>query len=259
VTTALWEAGTLGCEVRSLPDGPGLLAYFPAGTTAEDLDARLAGIAHARVEAVAVPEVDWVARFRESFKGFGAGGFWISPVWEQAKPGPDLIRIDPGRAFGTGTHETTRLCLGALRSLAADRGLGLVLDVGTGTGLLAIAAMRLGATAALAVDNDPECTAAARSHAKLNATPIRVVRGDGAAAFRPAAFDVVVANITAPLLAARCEEIGSKLAPSGALVLSGLLAEDVPAIRSAYGRLGPSRVLADGEWAALVIHRADSA
>jgi len=258
VTTALWEAGTLGCEERSLPDGPALLAYFSAGTTAEDLGTRLAGIALARVEPVAVPEVDWVARFRESFKGFDAGGFRITPVWEEVPPGPDVIRIDPGRAFGTGTHETTRLCLGALRRLAADRALGLVLDVGTGTGLLAIAAMRLGASAAFAVDNDPECTAAARNHADLNAARIRVVRGDGAAAFRPAAFDVVVANITAPLLAARCEEIATRLAPSGVLVLSGLLAEDVRAITSAYGTLGPSRVLADGEWAALVFHRAGS-
>jgi ribosomal protein L11 methyltransferase len=256
-SAVLWEEGTAGVEVQSA-DGPcQLLAYFGDHVDARDIEAALAGMPGAEVEAVDVPAVDWVAHFREHFRGLAAPPFFIAPVWDV--PSGELSRVlvvDPGRAFGTGTHETTRLCLTALASLAGERGMGRLLDVGTGSGILAIAASRLGARLAVGVDVDAESIESASRHAALNRVSVRLVRGDGGAGFRPASFDTVVANISAPLLRERRAELQRLLAPSGTLVLSGLLAADVPDLRAAYSPCGASSTLEDGEWAALIVRRA---
>jgi ribosomal protein L11 methyltransferase len=250
-TCALWEAGTAGIEVRPLSGGRvELLAYFgddaptpppavlPAGATGEPAD---------------VAAVDWVRRFRETFRARKAGRFHVVPSWDApATPSPDLLVVDPGRAFGTGTHETTRLCLGALEDLAARRPLGRTLDLGAGTALLAVAARRLGAAPVVASDLDPEAVAASAAHARLNHARIGVVRADGGRGLRPASFDLVLANLMALLLVDRAAEIRSLLAPGGALVLSGLLVEDVPFVRQAFAPCGTPRERRDGEWAALV-------
>jgi ribosomal protein L11 methyltransferase len=136
----------------------------------------------------------------------------------------------------------------------ATRGpLGRVLDVGTGTGILAIAARRLGASSVFAVDLDPESVTSARRHAHLNGVTFRLLRGDGGQPFRSAAFDVVLANISAPLLIERCEEIGRLAKAGGTLVLAGLLVTDLPAVTEAYSRWGRGRETEDGEWASLTV------
>ena len=199
-----------------------------------------------------MPDVDWVARFREGFRAFAAGRFRIAPSWDAPPPGPDVLLVDPGRAFGTGTHETTRLCLSALEGLAGRRRLGRTLDLGSGTGLLAVAAARLGAGPVVASDLDPEATSASLTHARLNAARLAVVRADGGAAFRPAAFDLVLANLMAPLLIERAVEVQRLLAPGAALVLSGLLVADVGDVSAAYAASGTAVEMRDGEWSALV-------
>ena len=277
----MWEAGTSGIEVR--PAGAStleLLAYFPDTTDAETLRALLPA---AEIEPAEIPQVDWVARFREGFRAFRAGRFHVVPVWElpthdrccscgsvapppapdpsatappsalRRSPAPaDVLAVDPGRAFGTGTHETTRLCLTALEGLAARRPLGRTLDLGAGTGILAVAASRLGACPVVASDIDPEATAAARVHAGLNGTRLPIVRADGGRGFRPASFDLVLANLMALLLVDRSTEIRSLLAPGAALVLSGLLLADVELVHEAFASCGTPLQLRDGEWAALV-------
>lgn len=246
----LWERGTLGVEVR--PAEPGrieLLAYFDEGPDAAEVTRALPG---AVARAVAVPEVDWVARFREGFRSFDVGRFVVTPRWEAAGPSPDRLIVDPGRAFGTGTHETTRLCIVALEDLAARRPLGRTLDLGSGTGLLAVAAERLGAAPVVGSDLDPEATASSRLHAQLNGARLHVVRADGGSAFRARAFDLVLANLMALLLIDRAAEVQALLAPGAALVLSGLLLEDVSPVREAYASCGPAREHRLGEWAALV-------
>jgi ribosomal protein L11 methyltransferase len=201
-----------------------------------------------------VPEVDWVARFRESFRSFRAGRFVVSPPWDLPADtaSPDLLLVDPGRAFGTGTHETTRLCLGALEELARRRPLGRTLDLGSGTALLAVAAARLGAGFLCASDIDPEATSASRHHARLNGTRLAVVRADGGRGFRLGSFDLVLANLMALLLVDRSAEIRALVAPGGALVLSGLLLEDAAPVRDAFAGCGTPIERHDGEWAALV-------
>lgn len=249
-TAALWEAGTCGLEVRPRPDAQvELLAYFEAPADVETLARALPG---ARVEAVPVPEVDWVARFREGFRPFRIGRFTVSPRWDALPAAPDRLLVDPGRAFGTGTHETTRLCLEALQDLASRRSLGRTLDLGSGTALLAVAAQRLGAGPVLACDIDSEATAASALHARLNAARLHVVRADGGAAFRAGAFDLVLANLMALLLIDRAAEIRALLAPGGALVVSGLLLDDVAPVREAFAACGTPRERNLGEWAALV-------
>ena len=249
VTAELWERGTAGIEAR---EGV-LLAYFEerAGL-AEELRAALPGV---EVREVAVPVVDWVARFREGFRAFRAGGFEILPVWEssgsEARDG--VLLVDPGRAFGTGTHETTRLCLAAIESLAQRGPLGRALDVGTGTGLLALAAARRGAARVVGVDNDPEALASAARHAALNGVELALVQGDGARAFAPRSFDLILANLMAPLLLAQRDALRAVVRPGGWLVLSGLLVGDVPEVREAYAALGSPTVATDGEWAALMV------
>lgn len=250
----LWEAGTAGIEVSTAPGGlTALLAYFADEVDLTFLEDALEDVT---VDAVPVPEVDWVARFRETFRSFRVGRFAIAPPWDLPADDEGLIVVDPGRAFGTGTHESTRLCLGALEDLAADRDLGRVIDVGTGTGILGLAAVRLGARLVVASDTDPEATASAVHHAALNESPLLVVRGDGAEPFRPRAFDVVLANLTAPLLVAHAAPIAGLPRPSGALVLSGLLDSDLPEVQRAYAAYGPPEVRQDGEWAALVYRSA---
>jgi ribosomal protein L11 methyltransferase len=252
-TTALWEAGTTGIEVCSAPGSVALLAYFHQAPPDEALLSLPSG---ARVRPTEVPEADWVARFREGFRSFRVGSFHVSPPWEAREPGRHVLLVDPGRAFGTGTHETTRLCLLALEELARRGPLGRCLDLGSGTGLLAVAAARLGASRVLASDLDPEATSASVAHACLNGVALTVVRADGARGLRSSAFDLVLANLTAPLLVERAPEIASLVAPAGSLVLSGFLLEDEPAVASAYAALGPHEARADGEWAALVLREA---
>jgi ribosomal protein L11 methyltransferase len=290
---ALWDAGTAGIEVKPATGGRlQLLAYFPEEAPAPSRHVLPPG---ALVEATEVPDVDWVARFRHGFHAFRAGRFLIAPAWDvsaspaaavstptESSPGTteplpgagdrslphplpagsqvsaDTLIVDPGRAFGTGTHETTRLCLSALEGLAARRALGRTLDLGAGTGLLAVAAVRLGASFVCASDLDPEANLASRHHARLNGVHLAVVRADGGRGFQRGSFDLVLANLMALLLADRAAEIAALLAPGGALVLSGLLVEDVPFVRAAFEQrpatpaCGAPSVIARGEWAALV-------
>jgi ribosomal protein L11 methyltransferase len=255
---ALWEAGTAGAEVKPAPGGRlRLLAYFADSAAAPSLAVLPPG---ATVQPADVEDVDWVARFRENFHAFRAGRFLIAPAWEPAgdRPSPDTLIVDPGRAFGTGTHETTRLCLAALESLATRRPLGRVLDLGAGTGLLSVAAVRLGASLVCASDLDREANLASRHHGRLNHARLAVVQADGGRGFRSGSFDLVLANLMALLLVDRAAEIRTLLAPGGALVLSGLLAEDVPFVRAAFETEAPApecghpSVVVEAEWAALV-------
>jgi ribosomal protein L11 methyltransferase len=248
----IWEMKTLGTEERpALAGRQCLLAYFPLDVDLAPLVAWLQDQQGVLTET-AVPDVDWVARFRETFRGSEYAGFRIVPVWEQLEPTPGTLIVDPGRAFGTGTHETTRLCLDAIRRVSTARPVGRVLDLGAGTGLLALAALQCGASFALATDCDPEATASARLHAELNLPPLHVLLGDGGRPLQLQRFDLVLANIAAPLLLERADEIMSLVAPKGILALSGLLTCDVEEVTRAYFQCGRPEILRDGEWAALL-------
>lgn len=260
-TALLWEAGTLGIQVDVAGPDAVLLAYFARGAaSAESILVALDSLPVARIENTVVPEVDWAARFRESFRAFHAGSFHIVPAWEAAAgfgKGRRIV-VDPGQAFGTGTHESTRLSLAAVESICARRVPRRVLDVGTGSGILAIAARLLGAGVAVGIEIDADALPAARDHAALNDVRIHFVRGDGARAARAAAFDLVLANIAAPLLIERARELCAACRPGGDLVLAGILRADADGVVAAFAAMaeGGIDVRTDGEWAALVLRRA---
>ena len=249
--------GTSGTQTLP-PEGDRavVLAYFP---DEPGLEGRLReAVVGLGVEAAPaeIAAVDWVARVREGFGAFSAGGFRIVPAWEPAPArGPDdapALVVEPGLAFGTGSHESTRLCLSALAERAAAGPLGDVLDVGAGSGILSVAAAILGASRVIAVEIDEEALPVARRHAELNQAAVHFVRGDGARAVRPGRFDVVLANLSAPLLVQRAVELAGTTRADGGLILSGFLVEDLPALRAAYPTAGDRDVRVEGEWAALV-------
>jgi ribosomal protein L11 methyltransferase len=259
---ALWELGTLGLEEQPCPrtGRTTVLAYFPATS---GLGARLRGalrpVGGGAPRSVPVPEVDWLARFREGVQPLRAGPFRIVPAWAvPPRPGPLTLVVDPGRAFGTGSHESTRLCLRAVGRLARRGPLGDVLDVGTGSGLLAVAGCRLGARRVVGIDLDPDAVASARRHAALNGVDVHLVLGDLAEPMAPFSFDLVLANLTAETLRARLTSLACTCRPGGRLVLSGFLRSDVASLRACFGSAGRSRVSTEGEWAALEIARASA-
>jgi ribosomal protein L11 methyltransferase len=191
----------------------------------------LAGIAVPVHELRSVPDEDWVARSREQFGPIRVSAtLWIVPTW-RSPPEPDAINLvlDPGLAFGTGSHPTTRLCLQWLeRSIAGGE---TVLDYGCGSGILAIAALKLGARRAVGVDIDPDAVATARANARRND-----VAGEFLEDCAPLTFtaDVVIANILAnplkllaPILASRCRH-------GGQIALSGILPDEVGEVESCY-------------------------
>ena len=260
IVTRLWESGTAGLEERPCgPDGISFISYFDDGNAVAvaSLFADMPGVT---IEPTDIPDVDWMARFRENFRAFDVGTFLIAPAWnrpEHPPAGRRLLVVDPGRAFGTGTHESTALCLAALESVAATRALGRTLDVGTGSGILAVAAFALGATAAIASDIDPESLDSARTHARLNDSALLLVHGDGGRPFRRGTFDTVLANITAPLLIERAAELLALPRAGGRLILAGLLQSDRESVAAAYERAGAGAAASASrrEWASLVVEK----
>jgi ribosomal protein L11 methyltransferase len=188
-------------------------------------------------------EPGWDERWREFHRPVRVGPFWIGPPWETPATDAVPLVIDPGRAFGTGAHATTRLCVELLAELEPAS----LLDVGTGSGIVAIAAAKLGFSPVLGVDVDPAAVEAARTNAAVNTVAIDVREGD-ATTEALQAVDVVVANISLALVETLLPRVDART-----VVTSGYLESDEP-------RLGPyvrrARRVRDG-WAADLLERAE--
>ena len=212
-----------------------VVALLDAGTDVDELleaCARVAGLDGVPAYALEkVEEQNWVQLTQSQFEPIRVSGrLWIVPSWHTA-PDPDAIVLvlDPGMAFGTGSHPTTRLCLEWLERTVTP-GVS-VLDYGCGSGILAIAAARLGATDVLGVDIDPQAVTAARNNAERNGVDVRF--DDSAAEIR-GQFDLVVANILSNPLKALAPAICSHVRPGGRLALSGILAAQAEELIAAY-------------------------
>lgn len=173
-----------GFEEVERADGLELAAYTD-GAGEERLRA-----AFGAVEAVDVP-ADWEERWRRFHRGARVGSLWVGPPWEPVPAGAEAVLIDPGRAFGTGGHPTTRLCLDFLQTTPR----GSLLDLGCGSGVLAIAAAQLGYAPVVALDSDPAAVEAAELNARRNGVELEARLGDALTGPLPAT-DVTVANIT---------------------------------------------------------------
>ena len=208
-------------------------------------------------------EEDWATAWRKHFHVLHIGQrIVICPTWLEfsSTPGDVVVRLDPGMAFGTGLHPTTRMCLELLERFARP---GMhVLDLGTGTGILAIAAAKLGAAKVMALDIDPVAVGIARENFSLNGVQTRVIcKKDtisGADTVPTPAYDLIVANITAKTLSEVAPAIMPLLKPQGFIIASGLLGQQCHEVEECFSRLGtPVREAVDiDEWRTLIFEKA---
>lgn len=263
---ALQSAGALSVSLQDAGDEPvlepapgetplwprlRLTALFPRDTDPRELGAQLrAGGIDAYQEWDTLADEDWErARLRDTRPRLFADRLWVCPAQAPEPPHGAVVRLDAGLAFGTGEHETTALCLEWLARLPLDG--GRMLDYGCGSGILAIAALRLGALRATAVDIDPQALTATRENAQRNSVAGRI------AVLPPvhlasAGFDTVIANILAGPLVDLAPRIAMLTAPGAQVALSGLLKEQTDDVAAAYGRwLDLEPVVIRGDWALL--------
>jgi ribosomal protein L11 methyltransferase len=264
---AVLGGGTLGVEVAS--SGPGtsqVRVYFALAEDAQARRERARAVlsAHGLEDAASRLAVDvlddgrWVERWQASLAPIPLGTrFVVLPLAAAGAPaGRDPIRLIPGMAFGTGEHETTRLCAAALERYVTPSSRWL--DLGTGTGLLAIVAARCGAARVLAVDDDPEAVRVATSVVARNGAADRVLVREGSIDERvEETFDGIVANIQSSFFLASASKIAAALADRGVLLASGLLVEDLPEVEIALAAAGLeiTERVSDGPWALVAARR----
>jgi len=210
----------------------------------------------ATLAAVPVPVVDWQALWRQHHRPVAVGRrLLVAPPWDVPRPaGREVLVIEPGMAFGTGQHATTRACLEAIEAAVGTGQVRSALDVGTGSGVLALALARLGVERVVALDTDPAVVPLARANLARNgaarvallAGPLAAVRGR---------FDLVVANLLADAIVAEAGALARAVGPGGRLVVSGLVAEQLPAVRAAYPGWRVTETRAEGAWRTLTLVR----
>ena len=238
--------------------GPGYVEYAIYGGEGElpelgDLDA---GVGGGRVEVTSteIPD-DWADRWRDFHKPLlVADRLWLRPSWEPPREGAIDVVVDPGQAFGTGAHPTTRLCLEYLCELeSAGQAGGPLVDLGTGSGVLAIAAAKLGWDSVRAYDHEPAAIEAVAANAAANGVELQLERMNLRERL-PGLAPTVVANMTAPILLAVASQIEE--APE-ALVCSGLLPGEVDGVAAAFGDAGLAEAdrRQEGDWGALLLRR----
>lgn len=212
-----------------------------------------------------VYDEDWASTWKAFFKPQRVGkSIVIRPTWEEfaPEPGDVVIDLDPGMAFGTGTHATTRLCLALIEQYirAGDR----VLDLGTGSGILAVAALKLGAAAVLGLDTDALAVDAARANLATNGFPpdkAPMLRGSidhpNAIAFAP--VDLLLGNLTANILLELADGMVQAVRPGGRLILSGIISEREDAVAERFVALGCIETVhqQEGDWHAFLFRTSD--
>ncbi|MEO8500020.1 MAG: 50S ribosomal protein L11 methyltransferase [Vicinamibacteria bacterium] len=256
----VWTAGCAGVTVEKT--GAATLRLVCFYDEAETHEGEIQGIAAqlgTTATKIQVPNPDWVQKFKETFITFDVPPFRIVPDWVKDPPAagrdrsPFMIRVDPGRAFGTGAHESTRLCLETLGAIARHLGKEpRTLDLGCGSGILGIAAIRIANARVTACDFDPLAIAVARKHARLNQVGLRLLQMDGCRSLRAGRFDLVLANLMAPFLISRVDEITAVGAPGCRYILAGLLREEEDAVRAAWPEDWKASSTYQGEWASLL-------
>ncbi|PLX98239.1 MAG: 50S ribosomal protein L11 methyltransferase [Desulfuromonas sp.] len=283
VSDALYGIGCIGVMVEErdldtfvapdpdadLPESYEIRAYFPetaepgklALSICRGLAAEMPGLTPAAIRFSGVQQEDWAEGWKQHFSTVRFGSrLVVKPTWEQWQGDDDsaLVSLDPGMAFGTGSHETTRLCLQAVadrfeQSPAPDS----VLDVGTGSGILAIAAAALGASKVIGCEIDPGACRVAEENVMLNR-----VAGQVEITGRPLPdiaghYDLVIANILAEENVRLAVDLVAHLAPGGCLILSGILKEKESFVCAGFCNLGLNDpdIRYENEWCCMIYHR----
>jgi ribosomal protein L11 methyltransferase len=268
VTPQLWNAGTTGIEVsEDSPQQITLRAYFAAAPEVEKLRAEivralgflgLPETALRQINALTIADQDWLSEWKKGYEPIEVGArLLVTPSWKRAQVAETerhIIQIDPGMAFGTGTHETTRGCLELLEKYwpPQNNEHPALLDVGTGTGILAMAAHKLcPAARVVGFDVDPEAVSVAEENATINGLGDALeLEVNKLSFYRGQEFDVVVANLTADVIADLSVELNNVIKGQGTLIVSGILREQSDDVLALLARcsfdLLESRP--DGEW-----------
>jgi ribosomal protein L11 methyltransferase len=264
-----------GLAARLDPSRPAVVrAYVPARdrASAEQAAAKAStDLGHLRafdlrpigpLETRIVNEADWAQAWKRFFPVLRVGRrLVIRPTWRRHPPAPGevVIALDPGMAFGTGLHPTTRLCLAGLERLADGGGVhgARILDVGSGSGILSIAAARLGAREVVAVDVDPIAVEATTANARRNRLIRRIRPRQGSLPSGAGRFDVVLANLVASILVELAGALRDELRPGGRLIASGIFTDREDDVRRAFEAEGLAVAArdADGDWIALDVVR----
>lgn len=259
----LSEVGCLGM----IENDEALVAYFSNAcdikTITNDLSLlkailEKAGRAHELTfEYTLIPEQDWNETWKKGFQPVDAGElFTVLPPWEKKREGRINLVIDPAMAFGTGHHETTRSCLVLMEKYAEKLGKGSFLDIGTGTGILAIAASKLGYGRVVGIDTDPLAVEAGLLNIKINQSPdVQIL--DGSLSEIEDTYDVIAANLISGVLVKLAAALSARMNPGGIAILSGILLgqedEVIEAMLNAGLRL--TEKYRDGKWVSLVVER----
>jgi ribosomal protein L11 methyltransferase len=259
----LMELGSLG----SLDQGHSIAAYFPATAPLSIIVGELQVISllvnaaehdiPMRIEHSLLPDTDWNESWKKGFTSIDVGErFAVLPPWERPSGNRIPLIIDPGMAFGTGHHETTRSCLVLMERYADGVKKERFLDLGTGTGLLAIAARALGFRSVVGIDTDPLAIEASRGNIALNKSE-GVVLIEGGIDRCEGDYDMISANLISGTLVQLAREIASRLVPAGIVIMSGILKGQDDEVVEAAKNSGLACIerLADGKWVSLVCRR----
>lgn len=262
ISGLLFELGAQGVEERdattlaksAAADRTTLVASFVTREAAEEAIAEIPAELLPRYEEVVGDA--WRDAWKEHYKPYAiAEGIVVRPPWEpyDANPGEVVLELEPGRAFGTGLHETTRLVARALKAHAAEMAGQPILDVGCGSGILALIALLLGASRAVATDIDPEAIDVTRENATRNGLASRVEAVTRELSEVDLVAPVVLANIEARVLIPMAPELSRHVAPGGLLLLSGILVPQKDEVRAAYPLMELLEAPDLGEWTLLAL------
>ncbi|GFO67198.1 ribosomal protein L11 methyltransferase [Geomonas limicola] len=262
-------------SLDSLEDTPvkTVKGYLPLDDSLEELRSRVErflaergpdfpGFVYTPPVVSVVRHEDWANNWKVHFKPVRLGErLVIKPTWEEYEPaaGDLVIQIDPGMAFGTGAHPTTRMCLESLERICFNVSggtlSGAVLDVGTGSGVLSIAAALMGSPRIVAIDIDPEAVEVTRENLELNGVAERVEASTTDLAALTGEFQVVLANILAEELVRLSSQLTARVAPGGWLILSGILTEKVPMVVAGFPGLTLVESPEEAEWSCLTFRK----
>lgn len=256
VGLALMEAGSGGVE-----EGAGCVSAWFKPEAKEAVESALGAEFGGAVELMwtEVPKEDWWESWKAFFHPFRASKrLWVRPSWEEAPPpeeGMKTLVIDPGRAFGTGAHETTRLCLNLIDDELTRARAASMFDVGCGSGILTIGAKLLGVAKVTAVDIDPLAVSATIENIELNGVAEGVIAARADVRAVGATYPLVVCNILYQIIMGIAPELRRKVEPGGVLILSGFLVPELDSVERMFANLGMKIERREelGPWGALVL------
>jgi len=248
VGSFLLDQGAPGLQTTEENDSVQLIAHYRGSAPREELETLfdtlvdlVPGTWRPRVAYEPLREDDWAENWKEHFAPLEIGRrLFVHPPWISNVPAGRLgIEIDPGMAFGTGHHASTRGCLALLERACSEteRMPARLLDVGTGSGILAVAAAKLGVSEILAIDNDPDACEVARANAQINRVE-SALRFGASLDDVSGTFDLIVANLFAATLIDLAPQMVARLGADALLVGAGLLVAEAPAVRAAWDKLG---------------------